>query len=59
MEKARRTRYQYEILVNGKRWVQATRIEPAKAAMEAAKHTWAKGKKVEIRETKTGTLCPF
>ena len=54
----RRTRYQYGIMVNGKLWAQCTRIEPAKAAQEAAKKSWAKGKKVEIREIK-GTLCPF
>lgn len=55
----RRTRYQYEIRVNGKRWMQATRIEPAKAAQEAAKSGWANGKKVEIVEIKNGALCPF
>lgn len=58
MEKARRTRYQYEIRVNGKKWIQGTKIEPMKAAQEAAKKGWAKGKKVEIVEIK-GALCPF
>lgn len=59
MEKARRTRYQYEIRVNGKKWIQGTKIEPMKAAQEAANKGWAKGKKVEIVEKKNGVLCPF
>ncbi len=57
MEK-RRTRYQYDVRVAGKSWIKATRIEPAKAAAEAAAKGWAKGKKVEIVEIQ-GALCPF
>ena len=59
MENKRRTRYSYEIRVNGKAWIKATRIEPAKAAAEAAKAGWAKGNKVEIVEIRNGSLCPF
>lgn len=59
MEKARRTRYQYQILVGGKEWIKATRIEPAEAAAKAAARGWAKGKTVEIVEIKNGALCPF
>ena len=58
-EVKRRTRYAYEIRVNGKRWVQGTKIDPMKAAQEAAKNGWAKGKKLEIVEVKNGALCPF
>ena len=59
MENKRRTRYSYDIRVNGRSWIKATRIEPAKAAAEAAKAGWAKGKKVEIVEIQNGTICPF
>lgn len=55
----RRTRYTYEIRVNGKKWIQGTKIEPMKAAQDAAKNGWAKGKKVEIVEVKNGAFCPF
>lgn len=55
----RRTRYTYDIRVNGRSWIKAARIEPARAAAEAARHGWARGKKVEIVELNDGALCPF
>ena len=58
MEKARRARYKYEVVVNGQTWVKTAWSDLAKAAAQAAKASWAKGKKVEIKET-TGILCPF
>ena len=58
-DRKRRTRYQYEIRANGTRWIQGTKLDLMKAAMEAAGRSWAKGKKMELVEIKNGALCPF
>lgn len=38
----------FEVRVDGRCWVKASRQETAKAAAEAAEKRWAKGRKIEI-----------
>ena len=53
-ERNGQSRCRYVIYVGGIIWCQAKKWELAKAAAEHAGRTWAKGKRVEIRDMRSG-----
>ncbi len=49
-ERRRRSRLRYEIIVGGTVWCRAAKKDLAESAADSARRTWARGRRVEVRD---------